>query len=145
MEPRVTLITLGVRDLARSRRFYTDLGWTPTWENDDVVFFQAGRQAIAIWSRAALAADAGVDDDDAAFTAVALAQNARSMREVDAIVAKAASAGAEVTRAPADTFYGGYAGYVRDPDGHLWEIAWNPGFPLDEHGGITIPPGDERT
>jgi uncharacterized glyoxalase superfamily protein PhnB len=104
------------------------------------VFFQAGGIAVVLWDRSALAADSCVDDDgDGTFDGVALAHNVRTADEVDQVIVRAATAGATITRAPGDTFYGGYAGCFRDPDGHVWEIAHNPGFPLDAEGNITIP------
>lgn len=140
VEQRVSIVTLGVRDLARSRRFYEELGWRGQ-EVEETVFFQAGGMAVVLWSRDKLAADSGVGNDDgASFGGVVLAHNVRSRDQVDAVVDRAASAGGNVTRAPGDTFYGGYAGCFRDPDGHVWEIAFNPGFPLDEHGNLTVPP-----
>jgi uncharacterized protein len=139
MEQRVSLITLGVADLQRSRSFYEQLGWRGQ-EVEGTVFFQAGGQAIVLWGRDKLAADAGVDDDGTStFAGIALAQNVRSREEVDRVVAAAANAGAEVTKAPSDTFYGGYAGYFRDPDGHVWEVAHNPGFTLSDDGALTLP------
>lgn len=139
MEQRVSIVTLGVRELTRSRRFYEDLGWRGQ-ETEETVFFQAGGMALVLWSRDKLAADSGVSNDDgSSFGGVALAHNVRSPEQVDAVVDRAASAGAIVTRQPSDTFYGGYAGCFRDPDGHVWEVAFNPGFPLDEHGNLTVP------
>jgi catechol 2,3-dioxygenase-like lactoylglutathione lyase family enzyme len=140
MDQRVSIVTLGVRDLARSRRFYEEMGWRGQ-EVEETVFFQAGGQAVVLWGREKLAADSGVPDDAAcSFAGIALAHNVRSPEEVDLLVARAASAGATVTRTPSETFYGGYAGCFRDPDGHVWEIAFNQGFPLDDHGNLTVPP-----
>jgi uncharacterized protein len=141
VEQRVSLITLGVRDLGRARRFYEALGWRGQ-EVQETVFFQAGGQAVVLWGRDDLAADAGVDDEGSSFGGIALAHNVRSAAEVDEAIEAAVAAGATVTRAPAETFYGGYAGCFRDPDGHVWEIAHNPGFPLDEEGRLTVPPLD---
>ena len=139
MDQRISLITLGVTDLARSRAFYERLGWQGQ-EMEETVFFQAGGQAVVLWGRAKLAADGGIDDRGSdGFGGMALAQNVRSREEVDRIVAEAAAAGAVVTKAPAETFYGGYAGYFRDPDGHAWEIAHNPGFTLADDGTLTLP------
>ncbi|MGV3759444.1 MAG: VOC family protein [Actinomycetota bacterium] len=138
MEPRVSIVTLGVADIGRARRFYEALGWQGQ-EVEETVFFQAGGLAVVLWGRAKLAEDSGVVDDGATWGGVALAHNVRSREEVDAIVGQAAHAGAIVTRPPAETFYGGYAGCFRDPDGHVWEIAHNPGFPLDEQGNLTVP------
>ena len=139
MEQRVSLITLGVRDVTRSRRFYEQLGWQGQ-EVEETVFFQAGGQAVVLWARDKLAADSGIDDDgECSFGGVALAHNVRSRDEVDDLVSRAATSGATVTRHPADTFYGGYAGCFRDPDGHVWEVAFNPGFTLDDAGNLTVP------
>jgi hypothetical protein len=139
MEQRVSLITLGVTDLRRSRTFYEWLGWRGQ-EVEETVFLQAGPLAVVLWSRAELAADCGVSDDGAAgFGGIVLAHNVRSAAEVDQVMQQAAAGGATVTRAGAATFYGGYAGVFADPDGHLWEIAYNPGFPLAEDGSITVP------
>jgi uncharacterized protein len=139
VEQRVSIVTLGVDDVGRSRRFYEQLGWRGQ-EVEETVFFQAGGQALVLWSRAALAADSGILDDGSSFGGLALAHNVRSRTEVDDLVRLAASAGATVTRDPSETFYGGYAGCFRDPDGHVWEIAFNPGFPLDDDGNLTVPP-----
>ena len=105
----------------------------------DTVFFQAGGQAVVLWGREKVADDVGIDDDGSGFGGIALAQNVRSREEVDAVVAAARAAGATVTKEPAETFYGGYAGYFLDPDGHAWEIAHNPGFTLEPDGSLTLP------
>lgn len=139
MEQRISIVTLGVRDLSRSRRFYEALGWRGQ-EVEETVFFQAGGQAVVLWDRARLAADAGVVDEGASFGGVVLAHNVRSRDEVAEVVGAAATAGATITKSPSDTFYGGHAGCFRDPDGHVWEVACNPGFPLDDSGNLTVPP-----
>ncbi len=139
MEQRISLITLGVTDLARSKAFYEQLGWHGQ-EVEQTVFIQAGGLALVLWGRDKLAADCGLQDVPApGFGGIVLAQNVRSPAEVDDIVAAAASAGAPVTRPPGETFYGGYAGVFTDPDGHAWEIAHNPGFTLAEDGTLTLP------
>jgi predicted lactoylglutathione lyase len=139
MEQRVTLITLGVADLRKSREFYEQLGWRGQ-EVEETVFFQAGGQAIVLWGRAKVAADAAIDDDGTAtFGGIVLAHNVASREEVDRVVDAAATAGAEVTKVPTETFYGGYAGFFRDPDGHVWEVAHNPGFTLGADGTLTLP------
>ncbi|MFF4452166.1 VOC family protein [Streptomyces goshikiensis] len=139
MEQRVSLITLGVADVSRARTFYEGLGWRGQ-EVAGTVFFQAGGLALVLWGRDELARDGGIDDEPAGgFGGVALAQNVRSPEEVDAVVAAAERAGATVTRPPATTFYGGYAGYFTDPDGHVWEIAHNPGFTLADDGSLILP------
>ncbi len=139
MEQRLSLVTLGVTDLPRARAFYEHLGWRGQ-EVEETVFFQAGGMAIVLWSLDELSADCGVAQrQESGFDGLALAQNVRSRDEVDEVMAAAERAGAIVTRAPAETFYGGYAGVFTDPDGHAWEIAHNPGFTLGPDGTLTIP------
>ncbi|MET7706942.1 VOC family protein [Micromonospora sp. NPDC005413] len=139
MEQRISLITLGVTDVARAKAFYEHLGWRGQ-EVEETVFLQAGGLALVLWGRDKLADDAGIDDRGTdGFGGVTLAQNVRSRAEVDEVIAVAVAAGAEMTRPARETFYGGYAGYFTDPDGHVWEIAWNPAFPLAEDGTITVP------
>ncbi|MGK5738555.1 VOC family protein [Micromonospora sp. URMC 103] len=139
MEQRISLVTLGVTDLPRARAFYERLGWRGQ-EAEETVFFQAGGLALVLWGRDKVAADAGIDDPGGGgFGGITLAQNVRSRAEVDALLADAAAAGAEVTQPARETFYGGYAGCFADPDGHVWEIAWNPGFPLAADGTLTLP------
>jgi predicted lactoylglutathione lyase len=140
MEPRVSLITLGVADIARSRAFYEALGWTASSAStEEVVFFHGKGPVLAIWGRAALAEDAGLEDRPSGFPGVALAYNARSEAEVDEVFAEAVKAGAGAVKTPRKTFWGGYAGYFADPDWHLWEVAFNPFWPFDERGGVTLP------
>ena len=139
MEQRISLITLGVADISRARTFYERLGWHGQ-ELEETVFFQAGGMALILWGRAKLADDSGVADTaGSGFDGVVLAHNLRSLAEVDALLASAATAGAEITRPAGETFYGGYAGCFRDPDGHIWEIAWNPGFTLGPDGSLVLP------
>ena len=139
MEQRISLITLGVGDLERSKAFYEQLGWRGQ-QAEETVFYQAGGQAVVLWDRAKLAADGGLTDEGSCtFGGIALAHNVGSRDEVDRIVGAAASAGAEVTKDPTETFYGGYAGWFRDPDGHVWEVAHNPGFTLGADGALTLP------
>lgn len=139
VEQRVSLVTLGVDDLGRSRRFYEELGWQGQ-EVSETVFFQAGGLAVVLWGRDALAGDAGVADPGrTGFDGIVLAHNVRSRSEVNEVVAAAERAGAHVTKQPCETFYGGYAGCFADPDGHVWEIAHNPGFPIADDGSITVP------
>ncbi len=139
MEQRLSLVTLGVEDLERALRFYEALGWRGQ-QVEGTVFFQAGGIALVLWGRDQLAEDSGISDDGSgSFGGIALAHNVRSRDEVDAVVAAAAEAGATVTKPPAETFYGGYAGCFTDPDGHVWEIAHNPGFALAEDGSLTVP------
>jgi predicted lactoylglutathione lyase len=139
MDQRVSLITLGVDDLATARAFYEALGWECK-EVEETVFVQAGGSAIVLWGRAKLADDAGIDDTGSdGFGGIALAQNVRSREEVDEIVAAAEAAGATIAKPAAETFYGGYAAYFADLDGHLWEIAHNPGFTLRDDGSLVLP------
>ena len=126
MEQRLSVITLGVADLEGSRGFYEALGWrTGAQPGDDVVFFLANGIVIALWDRARLADDSGVEDAGG-FGGVTLADNVRWPAEVDAVMAEAARAGARIVRPAHETFWGGYAGYFADPDDHLWEVVWNP-------------------
>ena len=139
MEQRISLITLGVANVGRARAFYERLGWHGQ-EVEETVFFQAGSMAVILWARHKLAGDAGIENRDAGgFGGLALAHNVRSRAEVDGVLAEAASAGAEITQPAAETFYGGYAGYFTDPDGHAWEVAYNPGFAVGPDGSITVP------
>ena len=125
MEQRLSVVTLGVADLDRSRRFYESLGWRRNNRDDGVVFFQIPGGVLALWRRHELAAETGLPDSGS-FGGIALAYNTRSRAEVASVLAEAESAGARILRPAAETFWGGYAGYFQDPDGHLWEIAWNP-------------------
>ena len=134
MEARISLITLGVSDLDRSVAFYRDGLGLPTegiigreFEHGAVAFFPlAGGLRLALWAQADLAHDTGLAAAPVSPTGFALAHNVRERGEVDAVMAAAGRAGAKMVKAPQDTFYGGYAGYFQDPDGHLWEVAWNP-------------------
>jgi uncharacterized protein len=139
MDQRVSLITLGVADIAAARGFYEGLGWECK-EVEETVFVQAGGSAVVLWGRRKLAHDAGIEDTGSdGFGGIALAQNVRSPEEVDEVIAAAAAAGATITKPAARTFYGGYAGYFADLDGHLWEIAHNPGFTLTDDGSLVLP------
>jgi predicted lactoylglutathione lyase len=138
VEQRISLVTLGVDDLPRARAFYEALGWRGQ-EVEETVFIQAGAMALVLWGRDKLTADCGLTDAGSGFDGVTLAQNVRSEAEVDEIVAAARDAGASVTREPAPTFYGGYAGVFLDPDGHAWEIAFNPGLTLTDDGALVLP------
>ncbi|MGN6598908.1 MAG: VOC family protein [Actinomycetes bacterium] len=139
MEQRLSLVTLGVTDLARARAFYEALGWTSASAPDsDVVFFQAGGMVLGLWSRTELAVDSGVIDT-AGWGGVTLAHNVRSAAEVDDVLAEARAAGAHVVREGATTFWGGYSGLFHDPDGHAWEVAHNPGWPLADDGSVQLP------
>lgn len=134
MEQRLSLITLGATDLARSRAFYEALGWrTNAGPDDDVVFFQAGGMVVALWDRVRLAEDSGVSDAgrSGGFT---LAHNVRSPAEVDAIAAEVRAAGGTITREPGATFWGGYSAAFTDVDGHPWEVAHNPRWTVTDDG-----------
>jgi predicted lactoylglutathione lyase len=139
MDQRVTLVTLGVSDYARAKAFYAALGWQPALEVEETAFFQGNGIILTLWGREKLAPDLGIADDGARWSGIALAQNVRSREEVRAVIEQARKNGAEITREPGDTFYGGYAGAFRDLDGHAWEIAHNPGFGLDDDGNIVLP------
>jgi len=139
MEQRLNVVTLGVADLERSRRFYEEgLGWRRGNDHAEVVFFQAGGAVLALYPRHLLAADAGVADDGRGFDGVALAHNTRTREEVDAVLAEAAAAGAKLLKPARDTSWGGYAGYFVDPDGHAWEVAWNPDWTVEAGGSVSL-------
>jgi hypothetical protein len=138
VDQRLSLVTLGVSDLARSRGFYEALGWRPASRPaDDVVFFQAGPLVLALWDRGRLAGDSAVEDGGG-WGGVTLAYNVASRPEVDAVIEEARAAGARIGREPAETFWGGYSGVFVDPDGHPWEIAHNPFWTLGPDGSITL-------
>jgi predicted lactoylglutathione lyase len=139
MRQSVSLVTLGVEDYARSKAFYESIGWTTAMDVEETAFFQANGVVLVLWSRERLAADLGIADDGAAWGGVALAHNVASDEEVDRVIAQARDHGAVISREPAATFYGGYAGCFRDPDGHAWEVAHNPGFGLAEDGSVVLP------
>ena len=139
MKPRITLLTLGVDDLERSVAFYRDGLGLPTkgivgteYEHGAVAFFdlQSGLK-LALWKRDDLAWDAGIPKTPGSPTDFSIAHNVNSKAEVDGVMDQARTAGAVIVKAAHDTFYGGYAGYFQDPDGHLWEIAWNPQMQVD--------------
>ena len=135
---RVSLVTLGVSDLARARAFYEALGWrTGAGPDDDVVFFDTGGLIVSLWSRESLAEDSGVEDGGG-WGGVTFAYNVRSPAEVDAVIADARDAGARIAREPGETFWGGYSGVFVDPDGHPWEVAHNPHWTLREDGTVSL-------
>jgi catechol 2,3-dioxygenase-like lactoylglutathione lyase family enzyme len=138
MKQSISLITLGVADIERSRAFYESLGWSPAREIEETLFFQANGVVLVVWGREKLADDMGIEDADPGWGGIALAHNVDSRDQVDAITEAARNAGAVITREPAETFYGGYAAGFRDPDGHVWEIAHNPGFPLLPDGSVVV-------
>jgi len=140
LEQRVTLITLGVLDLEKSAAFFERLGWRRSVKDaEGAAFYQCGSIALGLHSRDALAADANVDSAGSGFEGITIAHNVRSKEEVAEVLAEAEAAGATIVKPAQDTFWGGHHGYFRDLDGHLWEVAWNPFFPLDDTGAVTLP------
>ncbi|MFZ5789962.1 MAG: VOC family protein [Pseudomonadota bacterium] len=140
MEPRISLVTLGVSDIARSRRFYEGLGLKASAAgNDSVAFFQMGGIVLAVWGRGDLARDAGLPEPASGFGGVALAHNVRLRAEVDTVLAEAERAGGRILKPAEDAFWGGYSGYFADPDGHPWEVAWNPHFAIAPDGSLRLP------
>src|SRR5579859_4064856 len=140
MEQRVSLITLGVKDLSQSREFYERLGWRRSMaKTEGIVFFQAGGMALALYPRAELAKDANVSSEGRGFNGMTLAYNTRNREEVDSVLAQAQRAGAKLLKPAQEAFWGGYSGYFSDPDGFLWEVAWNPSFTVAEDGALRLP------
>jgi catechol 2,3-dioxygenase-like lactoylglutathione lyase family enzyme len=141
MEPRISLVTVGVADLARSRRFYAEgLGWRPVLDTPEIVFFQLGPMVLGLWPFAELAKDARLPLPSSPVPAggIALAHNVRSRAEVDALLKAAVRAGASLLKPGQEQPWGGYSGYFADPDGHPWEVAWNPAWMLDDEGRVTF-------
>lgn len=137
---RVTLITLGVQDLDRSRRFYADWGWRAhPASQPGLVLFQMTGAALALFQRGELAHDQGRPEAELGTGAMTLAQNCADDAEADAVFAAALAAGARAIKPPEKAVWGGYSGYLADPDGHVWEIACNPFWPLDAGGALTLP------
>lgn len=138
MEARITMVSLGVRDLVKATAFYeTVLGWEKTRaSNDSISFFLLNGILLGLYGWEPLAGDAGVPSEGVGFRGVALAYNTRSKEEVDTVFRELEEKGATIVKAPDDVFWGGYSGYFSDPDGHLWEVAWNPYLPLDEEGNV---------
>ena len=140
MEQRVSIITLGVMDLKRSSRFYERLGWRRAMaKSEGIVFFQAGGMALALYPRHELAKDANVAPEGQGFNGISVAYNTRNRAEVDSVLEHAVAAGAKLLKPAQEAFWGGYSGYFSDLDGFLWEVAWNPFFPIAEDGSIRIP------
>ena len=138
--PRIHIVTLGVGDLSRSRRFYEAWGWkASSVSNENIVFLKGGAGVLALYGRDALAEDALAEDLPTGFSAITLARNASSKEEVDAWFATALAAGARELKTPQEAFWGGYSGYLADPDGHLRELAFNPYFVFDDHGNLALP------
>jgi hypothetical protein len=140
MEQRISVITLGVADLDRSSNFYKSLGWQPSMpDTEGIVFFQAGPMVFALFPREELTKDANISPHGSGFNAISLAYNARTRDEVDVVLNAAVAAGATLRKAAQEAFWGGYSGYFSDPDGFLWEVAWNPQFHIAEDGSIHLP------
>jgi catechol 2,3-dioxygenase-like lactoylglutathione lyase family enzyme len=141
VEPRISIVTLGVEDLGRAVRFYEAMGLTRhAGITDNVAFFQMGGSILALWPRTELASDVGVKDGGTGFRAAALAYNTRSDDEVGEVLAAAERAGGRIVKPAQRAFWGGWYGYFADSEGHLWEVAHNPAFPIDEEGRISLPP-----
>ena len=140
MNQRLHLVTLGVRDFEKSKKFYEEtLGWKPAIaSSDDVAFFQAGGVVFAIYPREKLAEDALTSAMGSGFAGFTLAHNAKSESEVDEIIADLKSKGEKIVKEPQKVFWGGYSSYFADPDGYLWEVAYNPFFPFDENGNLKL-------
>lgn len=140
MEPRISAVTLGVADLGRALAFYRDgLGWaTESKVDDGVVFFQLNGMVLSLFPTPELAADAGVSGQGTGFPRLTIAHIVRSEADVDRTLAEAERAGARITRPGSKAFWGGYTGYFADPDGHLWEVAFNPHWSIDARGNIDL-------
>jgi uncharacterized protein len=141
IEPRIHFVTLGVSDIGKARSFYErGLGWKPSAASQgDIVFFQLGGVVLALYPRRLLAEDATVEAKGSGFRGVTLAHNVRSKEDVAKVLQIAEAAGAAIVKPAQDVFWGGHSGYFADPDGHLWEVVWNPHFKLDERGEIQLP------
>ena len=140
MEPRLSLLTLGVDDVPRARKFYEALGFVASGpSNDDVAFYMAGGIVLSLYSRASLLGDTGLPDGKPGFSGITLAHNVRSEPEVAAVLAEAVAAGGGLVKGSHKVFWGGTIGYFADPDGHLWEVAYNPDFPFDAAGNLQLP------
>lgn len=137
MDQRISLVTLGVKDLAASKKFYLDgLGWKPAFENEEITFFQAGGMILALFLRDHLAADLQADPATFGRAPMALAYNVRAKSEVDSVIQRAVAAGATILKPPREASWGGYSGYFGDPEGFAWEVAWNPAWPLAPDGSV---------
>jgi hypothetical protein len=141
MESRLNIVTLGVSDVVKAREFYErGLGWKASAASQgDIVFFQLGGVVLALYPRDLLAADATVKAEGSGFSGITLAQNVREKEEVSDVLNLAEAAGGKIAKPARDVFWGGHSGYFTDPDGHLWEVAWNPHFKLNERGEVELP------
>jgi uncharacterized protein len=139
MRQKLTLLTLGVADLARSEAFYTGLGWQKSPHGtENLILFDLGGMLFSLYPREALAEDVGVSAEGHGFSGLTLAQNTRSKEETDTVLAEAERLGGTLVKPAQEVFWGGYSGYFRDPDGHLFEVAYNPFWPLDEEGAVVL-------
>lgn len=135
MEQRLSLVTLAVEDLERATAFYEDgLGWGLAFSNEEVSFFQLNGIVLSLFRRDRFAEELGTSEDDLGPGGVALAYNVRAREEVDEVVALARQAGGRVLVEPREAEWGGYSAYIADPEGHRWEVAWNPAWSIDEAG-----------
>ena len=141
MDQRISIVTLGVKDVGASTAFYKRLGWAPSasQSNEDISFFQMGGVIFGLYGLNALAKEAKLDPPSGGFSGTTIAYNGRSKEEVDAVIAQAKAAGATILKEPEDVFWGGYSGYFADPDGYAWEVAWNPFFEIKDDGSIVLP------
>jgi predicted lactoylglutathione lyase len=139
MEQRISIVTLGVKDLSTSRRFYVDgLGWKPVYEDQEIIFFQTGGLVFALFLRDKLAADFHTDPATLGRAAMSLAYNVRAKNEVDPLIKQAAAAGAKILKPAQEASWGGYSGYFADPDEFAWEVAWNPAWPIAPDGSVAF-------
>lgn len=144
MKPqRLSVVTLGVSDLDRSREFYERWGWTPKQESDDIVFFEAGGTMLALFDRAELAADQDREGEELGTGAITVAQAYPTDADVESMFDRAVLAGARVLKRPVKTAWGGYSGYIADPDNHVWELIHVPYWDLADDGSVSIPEDDE--
>jgi uncharacterized protein len=139
LKPTIAIITLGVDDLARAKKFYTDLGWTPSDQySEGVAFFQLNGIILSLFPRKELAKDAKVEDSAPGFSGISLAHNVASDSDVDEVLAHAVKSGATLVKAGEKVFWGGYSGYFKDTEGHLWEVAHNPFAHFDANGQLRM-------
>jgi predicted lactoylglutathione lyase len=137
MDQRISIVTLGVKDLALSKKFYVHgLGWKPVFENNEIIFFQTGGMIFALFLRDHLTQDFGADPKSYGNAPMALGYNVRAKNEVDPLIQRAQSAGGTILNRASEKSWGGYSGYFADPDGFAWEVAWNPAWPIAPDGGV---------
>lgn len=140
IDPRITLVTLGVADVGASRAFYRRLGWKESSASQDsTAFFQLGAIVLSLYGADALAEDAHLPPKVPGFGGITLAINVRDKADVAAYLAEAERCGAAILKPAQDVFWGGHSGYFADPDGYPWEVAWNPFFPMDDSGTVRLP------